>query len=898
MEIDVQKAAPRAVRTPAPTGAGEGGPVESFRRVLKIETKRLRIRHRLGATGSEIAGGRSALVDAVVRRAVEHVAADLDPAALSGERDRLAVVALGGYGRRELAPFSDVDLLFLHGDRSSRSVSTLVERVLALLWDVGFTVGHSFRTVGECVSMARDDLHSRTALAEARLLTGSEALFQRLLDHVNGPAFGRAGATDAFLASLRLELGERYARFGHAVCLQEPQVKESAGGLRDLHTILWVGHARYGCRGLEALREHRRMSDAEYAVARRSHEFLLRVRNEAHFATGRKTDLLTLDLQPALAESLGYRPRRGRQASEVFMREYYQRASELHRLCRAFILRASPAPARRFPAVLLRRRPRGTFEVRDGKLHPRASSESLGSAPRLMEAFALLQNEDLEMSEELKLDVRGSLDLVDRAYRSSRDAGRAFLRLLERKGRVAATLRCMHETGFLGRFLPEFGRVTFLVQHDFFHRYTVDEHTLKAIEALDQVAATADPALARLRRVLDGVEDVIPLYLGILLHDVGKGHGGGHVGRGVRIGERLCARLGVPAATAEHALFLVAAHLEMSKLSQQRDLSEPGLIESFARRVQTVERLDTLLLLTYADHCGVGPGIWNEWKAMLLWDLYEKTRAHLAAGGPRERRVPAWRKASLRLQAEFPPSEVERHFALMPERYLRTTDGLDMVRHLRLVQSLGDATLVASWSTPPEEHFTELTVATRDRVGLFASLAGTLTASALDILSVDLFTRDDGLVLDVFKVRGLGDHGAVPAERWPRVEQALRRALDGGIDVAAAVEKARTAPRRRGRRPPARPVVRFDSESSATHTVIEVRADDEPGLAFRIASALSGCGLGIGFAKIATEKSHALDVFYVAGPGGKLPPEETARVEAALLAALDPGERALVKEEG
>src|SRR6185503_10514738 len=364
--------------------------------------------------------------------------------------------------------------------------------------------------------------------------------------------------------------------------------------------------------------------------------------------------------------------------------------------------------------------------------------------------------------------------------------------------------------------------------------------------------------------------------------------------------QRLCARIGVPPRTAEHALFLVAAHLEMSKLSQQRDLSEPGLVEAFARRVETVERLDTLLLLTYADHCGVGPGIWNEWKAMLLFDLYERTRAHLSADAAgQDRRVPVWRKASLRLQADFPASEVERHFALMPARYLRTTDGLDMVRHFRLMQSLGDAALVASWSTPPEGHYTELTVATRDRAGLFASLAGTLTANALDILSVDLFTRDDGLVLDVFKVREVGDHGAVRAERWPKVEQALRGALEGRYDVAAAVDRWRSQPRRRrSRRPPGRPIVRFDSESSATQTVIEVRADDEPGLAFRIASALSGCGLGIGFAKIATEKSHALDVFYVTGPGGQLDPDERARVEAALFAALDPGARSLMKEEG
>jgi [protein-PII] uridylyltransferase len=901
METELQKGVDPADRRLDVYQGPDPRALPSFKRFLRIENERLRIRHRLGLAGPAVARARSSLVDLVVRRACHLVAARLGPAGLSGERDRFAVVALGGYGRQELAPHSDVDLLFLHDDRSSRSVASLVEGVLAVLWDAGLTLGHCFRTVGDCVSMARDDVHSRTALTEARLLTGSDSLFKTLLDH-RDELVARPNTTEAFLESLRFELAERYARFGQAVCLQEPNVKESAGGLRDLHAVLWVGHTRFGCQGLDALWHQGRIAEAEHVAARRSYEFLMRVRNEAHFSTGRRTDLLTLDLQPGLAESLGYRPRRGRLASEVFMRDYYQRASELHRFCRTFLLRhAAPRPRRRFTPGLLRRRPRGTFEARDGRLHPRASSESLGSPRRLMEAFTLAQNEDLELSEELKLDIRGSLSLLDREYRSSRDAGRAFLRLLERKGRVAATLRTMHETGFLGRFLPEFGRVTFLVQHDFFHRYTVDEHTLKALEALDRIVAATEPALVRLRKVLDEVEDPVPLYLGLLLHDVGKGHGGGHVGRGVRIGERLCARLEIPPRVAEHALFLVGAHLEMSKLSQQRDLTEPGLIEGFARRVGTVDRLNTLLLLTYADHCGVGPGIWNEWKGLLLWDLYEKTRERLRAeaGTPeRDRRPPNWPRASARLQADFPASEVERHFALMPEKYLRATDGADMVRHFLLLETLGERALVAEWRTPPEEHFTELTIAARDRAGLFASLAGTLTAHALDILSVDLFTRDDGLVVDVFKVRAVGDHAPVPPDRWPRVEEALRAALEGRYDVAAAVDRWRGQPRRRPwRRAPGRPVVRFDSESSASRTVIEVRADDEPGLAFRIASTLAACGLSIGFAKIATEKSHALDVFYVAGPRGKLDEEESARVGAALMAVL--GEApAVMKEDG
>lgn len=877
---------PSSLQAAAPIAEG----VEVFRRLLKIETERLRIRHRFGRSGRDVAAARSDLVDVVVGRACRMAAAELAPT-LPGDQDQIAVIALGGYGRRELAPCSDVDLLFLRADGASADVKAIVERALALLWDSGLTVGHSFRTIAECVAMARTDLHTRTALAEARLLTGSPRLFTRLLDRLESLVFASARTTSAFLDTLRRDIEERYARFGRAVGLLEPQVKESAGGLRDLHVILWTGQALFGANALAALTDRGALTEAERASALRAYDHLLRVRNEAHFATGRRTDLLDLELQPTLAENLGYRARRGALASEIFMRDYYERASELHAVSRTFLLRHAPAPPRRvFSLGLLRRRPRGTFEIRDGKLYPRANAASLGSARRLLEAFAIAQREGPELSEELKLDIRANLRLIDREFRESREAGRALLRLLAYKGRVGPALRAMHETGLLGRLMPEFARVTFLVQHDYYHRYTVDEHTLTAIDALDRLASPAvDPALRPFAEVLEAVAQPAALYLGLLLHDIGKGRGGGHVRKGARIAERVCTRMGVEAGTTADAVFLVDAHLEMSQISQRRDLAEPGLVDAFARRVGTLDRLHMLLLLTYADHCGVGPGVWNDWKGALLWDLYARARIVLtrgsawsdeAAESPRD-------TAARQLEAEFPPSEVERHLALMPERYLRAAAADEIVRHFRLIQGRGELALVADWRAAA--HGTDLVVAATDHPGLFAQLAGTLTAQRLDILSVDAYTREDGLALDVFKLRLAGTGEPLPASRWDAVETALRSAVEGRQDVSAAVEKWARAVRRPKRRPRMRPRVAFDTTASAERTVIEVRAEDEPGLAFRIASVLSTHGLDIAFAKIATEKNHALDVFYVTGAGGgKLDEDESARVEAALLAGLEP----------
>jgi [protein-PII] uridylyltransferase len=930
MQIDLEKI---LVHANEKLGAATSGdePVNAFKRFLKIETERLRIRHRFGLGGAEIMTGRSYIVDLVVSRACQLAAADLN--ATNADLDDCAILALGGYGRRELAPFSDVDVLFLHAGRRSRSFKEFVEQTLYLLWDMGLTVGHSYRSVSECVSMARQDLHSRNAMAEARLITGNLHLFRRLLKDLDDAVFKNRREVDTFMEAMRSEIEGRYEKFGRTVCLQEPNVKESAGGLRDLHTVLWVGHARFGCRNLDDLRAEDFISGTEYGAARRASSFIARVRNEAHFATGRRADLITLELQPTLASNLGYKDKRGLLASELFMRDYYQRANELHQFSKSFLTRSmeSRRSSRRFSSRIKRvtasfeqrqgkfylTMKRGkqvglsssaSFEVRQGELSMKDEPTDLRTNPiRILELFTVAQAEGVDLSADLSQIVRESLPSVGRGFRSSPEAGRIFIEILNRKGKVGRALRSMYETCFLGRFLPEFARITFLVQHDFYHKYTIDEHTLKAIEVLDSLQVSNDPKLSPLAKVLGEIEDAAPLYLGLFLHDIGKGRGKGHVAKGVRIAETVCSRLSLEKERAARVIFLVKQHLLMSHLSQRRDISEESLIQDFVDKVGDATNLDMLLLLTYADTSGVGPGVWNDWKGTLLLELYTRARSHLTSKRPGRR--DADRKANLKQQVihellpEVLPSEVERHFAMMPDRYFRLTDPKQIVEEFKMTKQLNSQSLAANWRSLPENHCTELTVCAGDRAGLFAQIAGTLTANGVNILSADLYTREDGVVLDTFKVSQAGTHSPVREAKWSRVEADLQAAIENRYDVDAAVEswlsEFHSSRRRRKTGQIHRsPTVRFESEVSAVSTVIEVRAEDEPGLAYRIASTLSELQLDISFARITTEKNFALDIFYVTGPDGlKLTSLDTQEVERALLDVLSGGtSQRLVKE--
>jgi [protein-PII] uridylyltransferase len=863
-----------------------------LRAFLKLEDQRLRMAHRGGASGRWTTQTRSFVLDTVVQRAFRAVTWPGNGGEFFGSAKNIcAVVALGGYGRSELAPHSDLDLLFLHTGQRAAQMRQLTEHVLRLLWDAGLTIGHSFRTVKECLATARTDAHLQTALVHTRLLAGNGALYDCLTATRKQ---AQRKASTAFIASVHHAQAERYAKFGADVCLQEPNVKEGAGGLRDLHTALWVGYAKTGGTSLADLCAHNLISAHEQKVAARAYEFLLRVRYGTHLLAGRKQERIALDLQPALAAEFGYISTKQLLASEKFMRDYYRRARALHLFCATVLARATE-PERRAPRWLNLARAGPVaepFAIKDGQLELEDAQLLTRNPLALFDAFALGQAARVPFSHNLYEATRRSLAHVNRAFRTSDATAGAFLNLLRRRGRVGHVLRLMHEVGFLGRYLPEFARISLLIQHDLYHHYTIDEHTLKVVEALDELNNSKDRRRAQLRAVLDEVADVALLYLALLLHDIGKGHEGGHVARGVQLAARICQRLQLAARAAAQVVFLVKHHLTMAHISQRRDLTEPRVAADFAAQVGTRDNLNMLLLLSYADMHGVGPGVWSEWKGSLLWELYERTRTQLAGGavafnGPAELAQLKEQTVSA-LQGEFPPSEVERHLALLPERYARNVRPETAAAHLLLIKQLAADVCAARW-TERGPAGTELTICAHDRHGLFADIAGTLTAQGIEILSAEINTREDGIAIDTFMLREAATRHAVEERKRLTIERALRASVRGESDVAAQVERWRTAhaPRRRTAAQHARkrdlPRVVCDNEAAQFATVVEVCAADEPGLAYKLASAVASVALEIVYAKLTTEKSDAFDVFYVTDNVGQRLSEVAARALAAAL---------------
>jgi [protein-PII] uridylyltransferase len=919
---------------------------------LKIEDQRLKIAHRCGASGLQSAAARSSVLDLAVGRAYQAailLCEGADDVNTSYERDQTpcAVVALGGYGRGQLAPFSDLDILFLYPNHRALQTRRLVEQILRLLWDAGLTVGPSFRTVSDCITASRADPHLQTALVSTRLLAGNSTIYEGLLQALEKERRKRA---DACIAAILRERAARYAKFGATVCLQEPNVKESPGGIRDLHTALWVSYARYGCRTLDELRDHDIISEAEGRSAARAANFLWRIRYAAHLSTHRKTERLALDLQTTLAREFGYKPGSYLLASEKFMRDYYHHARELNQFSETLLARATETEkkAGRGWGRRLSRSAAEPLSISNGRVQLEGEAGVLIGSPMLLfDAFALAQAGDVPLSQNLRDAIRQSLPAMDRNFRRSPEASRAFMKLLARRGRGGYVLRLMHEIGFLSRFLPEFSRISLVIQHDLYHRYTVDEHTLKAVEALDELYASQDKQRAHLRSIFDEIEDPSLLYLSILLHDIGKGRGRGHIPRGAKIAERACKRLGLgeldprprdrrqagspsgqprwgarpclPDAPNKHGepelvsfetqqagmpalpatarvVLMVEQHVAMAHLAQRRDLNEPHVVTDFAAQMGTLDALNMLLLLTYADLNAVAPGVWSEWKSTLLWELYRRARTVLTGtDAPLDEiaKTARFKEQIVKaLDGSLALSEVERHIALLPDRYVRVTRPAAAATHLHLIKELKlnakADDYVRRWMRYGRES-TELTVCTRDRHGLFADIAGALASHGIEILSAELNTREDGIALDVFMLREASTHHAIDTERYPALERSLRKAIAGESDVAALVERWQTknAPRKRpvvsDGGTPNLPQVACDNDASQSSTLIEVHAVDEPGLAYKIASAVASLGLDIICAKIATEKSNALDVFYVTdAEGTKLSQSKMQAVRVSL----------------
>jgi [protein-PII] uridylyltransferase len=875
-------------------GSHQAGAVA--RAYLESVREELSERHFAGARGSEIVTALTGALDDLMRALYRY--ADAEHARrFSRLHQRIAVIARGGYGRAELNPYSDIDLLFLHDYKRGPYAEIVTELMLHALWDAGLTVGYSVRNARECVKMAGEDLKEKTALLDARYLAGDRALYDEFDKLLVNEVLNRN--QQKFFQTKLAESRERHARYGDSVYLLEPNLKDGEGGLRDLHTALWLSKVKYKVHWLEELVQRAIITQSELAEVLEARDFLFRVRNSLHFLTRRHFDQLTFEFQERIAPLLGFKPEHGQTASSLLMRTYYQHASTILRFSEGLIARVVEGPVGRFGLRGFARKIRPGVVIQQNLIGIADPNLFRGDPLNLVTIYADCQAHGVELSGKAYQMVRDNLGLIGHTVRRDPRTGAALMAILAGKSRVAETLEAMHRSGVLGAIIPEFGNLYARVLHDLYHIYTVDRHSLVAIRELERLrAGDFKGTIALLTEVAREVDFMPLIFLALLLHDIGKGQGHDHHERGATLTSGVCRRLGLDRDQTDMVVFLVRNHLLMSQVAQKGDLEDESIVADFARKVGSIERLKALYLLTFADMRAVAPSVYTNWRDMLLSQLYMKA-LKLLEHGHRETVEPARRLAVVKAevkerlaQAGAEPREIKSFLDEMPARYFFTVAQADIPLHFDLMRSLGESTLVTRHRHFRELEFSEFLVATRDRPGLFSMIAGVLTANNLNILSARITTRANGVALDMFRVSHQGPSGliALDDERWLRVEHDLERVIKGEQDIAELVASAhhvKIAREKFVRRVPTE--VTLDNRTSGQYTVLDVFTQDRVGLLFAITHTLFTLGLLIHLARISTNADQALDVFYVSDRKGHkiTDPERIREIREKLVASLE-----------
>ncbi len=772
----------------------------------------------------------------------------------------VALVALGGYGRRLLCPGSDVDLMVLHAERREARVRDAAERLFYPFWDAGIPLGHAVRSVRDCVRVAGERLDAATALLDARLVWGDVRLLERLRAEMD-----RMLARDpaGFVGRLAEARAARDEAFGSCSQILEPDLKEATGGLRDVHTTLWAGRALAGAGAIADLPPAGLLRATEARALEEAEEFLVRVRSALHLETGRRTDRLVLEQQPPLARALGFDATAGLDAPDVLMRTLFEHARAVEHAVDGLLRRASADPV---PADVA----------------PRPTPEEV--LRRF--ADAALAGKDVPPA---TLDAIEFADLGARPFAWNEGMRRAFLDMLASGGPGERALEAMDRAGLLTGFLPEWTAVRCRPQRDPYHRFTVDVHLARTASAAAE--ALRDPGDDRVAmEAAAAVRDRDALLLGALLHDIGKTGEGHHVEVGARVAAAALARIGIEGSTAQDALFLVEHHLLLADTATRRDLTDENLVLDVAARVRTPERLAMLYLLTVADAASTGPHAWTPWRQALVRELVGKVRrvlerGQMGAGAAADLDARAGRVREL--LAHEDAGAVEDFLWRMPRGYLLGVAPEAAARHFRIVSPPPGTSEVRTHARPGERTGTyDLTVIAADRPGLLASIAGALALHGLNILSAQAHTTEDGVAVDLFVVEGAFEP-EIDEERWRGVRTDLRRALEGRTSL-----ERRVAEKRRHYPPPRADIsteVTIDDGASDFFSVIEVGAPDRIGLLFDVASVLHDLGLDVHLAKVATFGGRVVDAFYVRDSLGRrlADPARAREVESAILARLE-----------
>jgi [protein-PII] uridylyltransferase len=862
--------------------------------------------HRLleDGRGRACAEGLSAFEDALVQLIFDYTVAHVYRATNPTDTERMAVVATGGYGRGQLAPGSDIDLLFLLPYKQTAWGESVVEYILYVLWDLGQKVGHATRSIEQCLRLAEADMTIRTSLLDARLVHGEESLFRSLEERFAQEVV--RGTARAFIDAKLAERDQRHARTGNSRYRVEPNIKEGKGGLRDLHTLHWLSRYLYGADPAGCAFAAQVFTPEEYAIYRKCEAFLWTVRCHLHFHAGRAEERLTFDVQPVLAERLGYAGRAGQRPVERFMKHYFLIAKEVGDLTAILVgilemeqLKATSS----LGAMLGRLNWRTRVRLRD-RTDFRIESDALAvSDDKVFERDRVNLLRVFTHAEKLGVNFHpGTVRLLRRSHRSIDDtlradpeANRLFLELLTAPTGPEISLRRMNEAGVLGRFIPEFRAVISMMQFNMYHHYTVDEHLLRTVgelTAIEQGGVSGELPLST--EIVKSIQSRRALYVAALLHDIGKGREEDHSVLGARIARSLCPRLGLTAAETETVAWLVEHHLVMSNTAQSRDLADPKTVRDFADLVQSPERLKLLLLLTVADIRAVGPGTWNGWKGQLLRTLYWETEP-LVAGGhsqlAQKDRI-AGAEADLReALADFPTAQVDRFIARHYPDYWLKTDARRRAEHARLIaaaEARGEK-LATGFTSDAFTAVTELTVWAPNHPRLLSLFAGACAAAGANIVGAHISTTRDGFALDTFLLqRQLGEDDD-ERRRAERITQLIRRLLAGSARLDDLLAKRRPA-ERRIEAFTVEPEVIIDNAISDKLTVIEVAGLDRPGLLHALTSTLSDLNLDIASAHITTFGEKAVDVFYVTDLTSKkiIDPARQKTIRSRLVQVLAP----------
>jgi [protein-PII] uridylyltransferase len=843
------------------------------------------------SAGHDAAEAQAFLIDQLVRIIHDHVVSDIYRASNRSSGERLTVMAVGGYGRGEMAPHSDVDIAFLTPIKATSWCEQVIEAMLYFMWDLGLKVGHSSRSLTEMVRMCRADITIRTAMLEGRYVWGDQPLYEEGRRRFWAEVV--AGTERQFVAEKLGERNERHKKLGDSRYVVEPNVKEGKGGLRDLHTLYWIGKYIHKVRDPGELVSVGLLTRDEYRAFRRAESFFWAVRCHLHTITQRAEDRLTFDLQREVAQRMNFSDRPGKSPVERFMQYFFLQAKVVGNLTGLFLAQLDEQFAKAPRGLLagFRARPRTLkgYKVFGGKIQAQGDDWFAADPVRLIEIFAIADAEGLEIHPETMRMISRDVKLIDAEVRRNPRANALFLDLLTSRNDPETVLRWLNEAGVFGRFIPDFGRVNAQMQFDMYHHYTVDEHTIRAIGLLARIEKgelKGDHPLAH--GIVHKIGSRRALYVSVLLHDIAKGRGGDHSVLGAEIARKLCPRLGLDAGETELVAWLVRYHLLLSATAQKRDLADWKTIADFVEIVQSVERLRQLTLLTIVDIRAVGPGTWNSWKRQLIAELYGAAEERLRLGHAkhgREERVAA-KKARVADLLGKDAALVETIGSQLSDAYWIAEPEDIVARNLRQLGSADGAPLTIATEYYAARGATLVTVVAADHPGLFYRIAGGIHLAGGNIIDARIHTAKNGMAVDNFLVQDPLGRPFMEEGQLARLKAAIEDALANRVKLVPQLA-ARPLARPRADAFEVRPRVEFDNKASSRFTVVEINARDRPALLNRLARALFEARLMVHSAHIATYGERAADTFYVTDLlGEKLDaPARLKAVEKRLLEA-------------